>query len=251
MGTTPTPAPGPAAGEAQISTVGRLTGALFSPKATFADIARKPGWIAPVILICLLSMAITAIFGQRVGWRGFMEKQLASNKRIEQLPPEQKERVIEQQVKYAPIIGYVAIPIFIFGAALIVAGVLLGAFNGLAGADLNYKTSLGIVTYAWMPGVIQQLLGILILFVKSPEMIDLEHLVASNFGALLSDDSPKWLMTLCTSMDIFTFWTIFLTALGFSVARPKKISMGRALGTIIGLWILWIAAKVGWAAIFS
>jgi hypothetical protein len=248
MATTPTPAP---AAEAQISMLGRLTGALFSPRPTFEDIARKPDWIVPLLVIVLLSTVTTAIFGQRVGWRGFMEKQLANNKRVEQMSPEQRERIIEQQTKFAPIIGYVAAPIFIFGGALIVSGVLLGAFNILAGAEFNYKTSLGILTHAWMPAVIVQLLGILILFVKAPDMIDLEHLVASNLGALLSDDSPKWLMSLLTSIDLFTFWTIFLAALGFSVARPKKISMGRALGIIIVLWVLYLGVKVGFTAIFS
>ena len=205
----------------------------------------------PVILICLLGIATTAIFGQRVGWRGFMEKKLADNKRVEQLPPEQKERVIEQQTKFAPLFGYIGLPIGLFVGAVVIGGVLLGAFNGLAGAQLDLKTSMSIVTYSWMPGVIQQILGILILFVKSPDTIDLEHLVASNCGAFLADDAPKWLMSLCTSLDIFTFWTLFLAALGFAVARPKKISMGRALGTVIGLWVFWVVVKMGLASVFS
>jgi hypothetical protein len=251
MATTPPSAPGPAAGEAHIGTVGRLTGALFSPKATFADIARNPSWFAPVIVIILLSFVVTGIFGQRVGWRGLIEKKMADNKRVEQMAPDQKERLIEQQTKFAPIFGYVGIPIFIFGGALIGAGVLLGAFNVTSGAQLNFKTCLGIVTYSWMPAVIQQILGILILFVKSPDTIDIEHLVASNAGAFLADDAPKWLMSICTSLDIFTFWTLFLAALGFAVARPKKISMGKSLGTVIGLWVIWILVKAGLAAVFS
>ncbi|MGH9703959.1 MAG: YIP1 family protein [Candidatus Acidiferrales bacterium] len=251
MATTPTPAPGPSTSAPQISTVGRLTGALFSPKPTFADIARSPSWIVPVLLICLLSFVVTGIFGQRVGWRGLIEKKMADNKRFEQLPPDQKERIIEQQTKYAPIFGYVGIPIFIFGGALIGAGVLLGAFNVTSGAELNFKTSLGIVTHSWMPAVIQQILGIVILFVKSPDTIDIEHLVASNCGAFLSDDAPKWLMSICTSLDLFTFWTLFLAAMGFAVARPKKISMGSALGTVVGLWVVWILVKAGLAAVFS
>jgi hypothetical protein len=255
MGTTPTPAPGPAAEEAHISTVGRLTGALFSPKATFADIARKPGWIVPVIIGCILSIITTPIIGKRVGWRDVVEKQIASSKRaqerIDSLGAKQKEQAIQRQVAFSPYVGYVIFPLGMFLVALALAGILLGAFNGLAGAELDFKTSLGIVTHSYMPAVIAQLLSIMVLYLKSPDLIDVQNIVASNIGAFLSDDAPKWLTALLTSFDLFSFWTIFLLGLGFSVARPKKISMGRALGTVMAVWALYVILKVGATAIFS
>lgn len=236
---------------ASVGTVGRLTGALFNPKPTFEDIARQPSWIVPIVLLCLLSLAITYLFGQRVGWRSFMEKQLANNSRVQQLPPERREEMVEQQAKWAPMFGYVIGPVAIVVVALVIAGVLLGIFNGIAGAGLNFRTSLGIVSHAWVPGIIGQLLGILILFVKDPATVDLQNLVASNPGALLSDESPKWLVGLLSSFDLFSFWTIALLAVGFSVARPKKLSFGRALGLVVACWMAYVLVKVGWAAIFS
>ncbi|MGB2887678.1 MAG: YIP1 family protein [Candidatus Acidiferrales bacterium] len=158
MATNATPASEP---QASVGTVGRLTGALFDPKPTFEDIARRPSWIAPLLLLCLLSLVITYLFGQRVGWRGFMEKQLAKSSRVQQLPPERREEILEQQTKVAPIIGYVLGPVAIVVVALVIAGVLMGVFDGIAGAGLNFGTSLAIVSHAWMPGVVAQLLGIL------------------------------------------------------------------------------------------
>lgn len=243
-------APEPAA-PAQIGTVGRLVGALFSPKQTFADIARSPSWIAPIVLICLVSIVIIAIFGQRVGWRSFMERQFANNKRIEQMSPDQRQQALEQAVKTAPIIGYVGAIVGTPIAAVVVAGILLGLFNVLAGAELKFKASLGIVSHSWMPGVVGGLIGILILFLKSPETIDIEHLVASNLGVVVSDESAKWLMTLATSIDLFTFWTIALMAIGFSAANPKKIKVGSAAAYIVLVWAVYVLIKVGWAAIFA
>jgi hypothetical protein len=81
--------------------------------------------------------------------------------------------------------------------------------------------------------------------------VDIEHLVASNAGAFLSDDSPKWLLTLLTSFDIFVFWTMILMALGYSATDPKKLSFGKALTTIFIVWILYIAVKVGLTAAFA
>jgi len=40
--------------QASISPFGRLVGVIFSPKATFADIVRKPSWLLPAILLAVL-----------------------------------------------------------------------------------------------------------------------------------------------------------------------------------------------------
>jgi hypothetical protein len=247
MASTTTPAP---EAQASIGTFGRLTGVLFNPKPTFADIARRPTWVAPVVLLCLLNIAITAIFTQRVGWRSFMEKRFENNSSFQQLPPDQREQRLNQAVKTAPIFGYVFGVIGTLVVILVVAGVLLGAFNLLGGADLNFKTSLSIVSYAYMPGVLGGLLGILILFLKDPSTIDLENLVASNFAALLASDSAKWLIALAKSFDLFVFWILILLAVGFSAASPKKITMGKALGFVVGLWLVFVIVRVGLAAIF-
>jgi hypothetical protein len=247
MATTAAPAPD---AQASIGTFGRLTGALFNPKQTFVDIAQRPTWIAPVVLFCLLNVAVTAIFTQRVGWRSFMEKRFENNSNFQQLPPEQREQRLNQAVKMAPIFGYVFGVIGIPVVILVVAGVLLGAFNLLAGAGLNFKTSLGIVSYAYMPGVLGGLLGILVLFLKDPSTIDLENLVASNFAALLTSDTSKGLIALAKSFDLFVFWILFLLAVGFSAANPKKITMGKALGIVVGLWLAFVIVRVGLAFIF-
>ncbi len=50
------PAPGEQEPEAKISAMGRVTGVLFSPGETFADIVRKPSWLAPIAIMMVLSI---------------------------------------------------------------------------------------------------------------------------------------------------------------------------------------------------
>jgi hypothetical protein len=246
--------PTPEASES-VSSIGRVVGALFSPKATFESIARRPTWVVPLLLLTLLSIGVTALFSQRVGWRTFMEHEIAQNasaqRRMEQVPADQREQVLDQQAKFAAGIGYfVAVTVAFIGAA-VVAGVLLVTFNLVSGTKIGFSTALGIVSYSWVPLLIHGLLGIVILFVKDPSTIDIKNLVASNPGALLSDDSAKWLVTLLTSLDIFAFWAILLQAFGFSATNPKKISFGKAFGTIFTVWLLYVLVRVGATAIFS
>lgn len=235
----------------RVNSVGRVFGVLFSPKETFESIARRPTWLLPMLLVSLISLGVIGLFGHRVGWRGFFEKQTANSSRFQQLPPDQQERSLQMQVKYGPPFIYAIGAISPAIIALIIAAVFLGLFNLVFDAKLNFKTSLAIVCYSWMTGIVSGLLGVLILFLKDPSTVDLQKLVASNVGAFMSNDSPKWLVALGTSFDLFTFWIMILMAIGYSVAAPKKLSFGKAFVSIFVVWLLVLIVRVGAVAAFS
>jgi Yip1 domain len=251
---TPSPAtsPAPSSGTGgSDSSFGRIFGVLFSPKLTFEAIVRRPSWVVPVVLGCVFFIAVVAIFTQRGGWPSFFEKQAASNSRLQKLSAEDREVMINRQIKVAPIVAYIEGVIIPPVAALVVAGVLLLVFNLSVGTTIEFKTSLGIVAYAWVPWLIHAALSILILFLKDVSTVDLQNIVASNPGALLSDDAAKWLVALLSSIDIFAIWTMILLAIGFSATDSKKLSFGKSLVLVIIPWILFTVVKVGLVAAFS
>ena len=248
MATTPSPAP---IEPASMNAFARMFGALFSPGETFRDIARAPGWIVPIIVYIVLGLTIMGVFSKRVGWEGFMRKQMERNARFAQLPPDQQRAQIAQATRIAPIFGAVNIVVFNVGGTLLVAAVLMGAFRVAMGSDLRYKQSLAIVSHAYMPLAVGAVLGILIILLKDPQAVDLENLVSANVGAFLSEETPRWLHSLGQSLDLFSFWVIFLLATGFSAADPKKIKTGGALGVVGGAWLLYLLVKVGLTAAFS
>ena len=243
---TPTPeAP------AEMNSIARVFGALFNPRPTFESIVRRPTWLLPIILGCIIFIGLVAAFGHRGGWESFMEKQDASNSSIQNMTPEARQALIDRQVKIAPIFGYVEGVIVPFISALAVAGVLLGAFTVTGTTKTDFKTSLGIVAYAGLPWIIQGLLGILVLFLKDPSTVDLQNLVASNPGAILSSDAPKWLAALLGSIDIFAIWNMVLIGIGFSATNPKKLSVGKAFGTVLAVWSFYVILKVAAIAAVS
>ncbi|HEY0702922.1 MAG TPA: YIP1 family protein [Candidatus Acidoferrales bacterium] len=248
MTSVPTPLPEPAGSD---NSFARIFGALFSPKPTFASIVQRPTWIVPVILGCILFIAVVFAFTQRGGWTSFMEKQVAGNSRVQQMTAEQRDNLIEKQAKFAPIFGYVEGVIIPPLAAVIVAGVLLGIFNLSGATQTTFKVALAIVAFAWTPWLIHGLLSILIVCLKDPSTIDLQNVVASNPGAFLPDDSAKWLTALLGSIDIFALWTLFLLAIGFSATNPKKLSVGKAFALAAAGWIIFVLLKVGLTAAFA
>jgi hypothetical protein len=235
----------------RVNSLGRIFGALVSPQATFESIARKPTWFLPVAVLTLLSLIVIGLFAHRVGWRPFFEKQMETNSRVQQMSPQQQEQALELQVKYAPPFVYAIAAVSPVLVILIIAAVLLGLFNGLAGTSLRFKTSLAIASYASSPGIIRGLLGILVVLFKDPATVDLQNLVASNAAVFLSHDSPQWLVVLLRSMDVFTFWPMILMAIGYHSAAPKKLSTGAALAWLFIMYVVFALAAAGLTAAFS
>ncbi len=252
MVTEPMPAPAPAAGpQAAISPVGRIFGVLFSPKQTYEDIARKPGWLLPVALLAILGGLVAVGLNQKMNWREYMSQQIEKSPRAEQLSADQKEKQIEMGAKFAPISAYVfGIPAPIL-VVLIVGLVMWGAYNLLGGANLNFKTSLGIVSHAFVPALLGNILFLVVLFLKPPGTLDLENPVATNVAAFLPEESAKWLMALGKNIDIFAIWITLLIAMGFAAANPKKLKGTKSYTIAFGVFVAYIVVRVGFAFIFS
>jgi len=229
----------------------RIFGVLFSPKATFESIARRPTWLLPVLLLTVLSLGVLGIFGQRGGWPAYLQKQMAASSRFEQLPADQQQRALEQTLKFAPRFAYFEVVIVIFGAIVITSAILFGVFNGLSGTKLKFKTSLGIVAHASMTGLVSGILGIVIVSLKDPATIDLQNIVASNAGTFLSSDAPKWLAALLGSLDIFSLWNMILLAIGFTTAAPKQLTTAKSFAWVFIMWLVYVVVKVGLTAAFA
>jgi Yip1 domain len=248
MATTTMPAP-----DAQpvISPVGRILGVFFSPKETFADIVRKPSSVLPLVLITLLSIGGSFAINQRINWREYMVQQIEKSPSAANMSAEQKEQRIEGGAKFSPPFTYViglCAPII---ATLLVAVVMWGAYNLLGGANTNFGTSFSITAHAFLTGLVSSPLFILILYLKPYGTVDLDNPLAANLAAILPDDAAKWLVALCKSFDLFTFWTLILLAIGFAATNPRKLKGRKTFSIAFGVWAVFVVLRVGWSAIFS
>jgi len=252
MATTPTPMPeAQAQPQAPISSLGRIVGVFFSPKATFEDIVRKPSWLLPVLLTTILSIGVSFAINQRMNWREFMSQQIEKSPRAAQLSAEQKQQQIEGGAKFTPIFTYaigVCGPIL---ATLIIGLILWGVYSLLGGISTNFSTAFGITAHAFLTGLVSSPLLILTLYLKPFGTADLENPLATNLAAPLPEDAAKWLVALCKSFDLFTFWTLILLAIGFAAVNPKKLKGAKSFTIAFSVWAVYVILRVGWAFIFS
>lgn len=229
----------------------RLIGVLFDPNPAFADVAQRPRWWVPLVALILIALVITIAFGQRVGWERFMRQQIESSPRTQQLTPEQREQIIEQQLRFVPFFSYggalLGWPVIV----LIVSAAYLFVFNVLLGTQLPFKQVFGVTSYAMLPNAIAGIAALAVMFLKEPADFNLENPLVSNLGAFLDPNSaPRWLVSVGSSIDVFVVWCLLLLATGYAAAA-RKLAWSKAFTWVVATWVLWLALKGAAIWIFS
>jgi len=249
MSALPSPAAVPQPG---LSTFARIFGLFFSPKATFEDIVRKPGWILPMALTLLFSLAAVIALNSHFSWRDYISQQIEKSPGAAQLSPEEKERRVAISAKYSPVFAYVFGLMIPICGLLVIALVLWGAFNVMAGAGADFTTSLAIVSHAVVPAsVVSTILFVTVLFLKPVGMFELDNPVATNVAALLPDDASKWLVALGKNIDLLELWKLMLLAIGFAAVNPKKLKGRKAFNIVFAMFLVYLVLRVGIAFALS
>ena len=238
---TPGPPPEP------VSAVGRLAGVFFSPGATFRSIAARPGFVAPLILWTVISLALYAAMAPKFDYERMIRASL--EKRGQTVPEDRIQSMVATQKKIAPVIGLVFSAIVPTLATLIVALVFWASFKAF-GWDVTFRQGVGVSAHAFLPSVVGTLL--LIPVVLQRETIDPQgepDLLRSNLAFLVDKASSPALHSLLGSIDVFSLWTLVLLTIGFAAAG--RTSRKAAAGVVFTIWALFVLGKAGLAALLG
>jgi hypothetical protein len=231
----------------------RLAGVFFEPKKAFEDVAQRPNFWVPLILMIVASLAFTFTVSQRIGWDRVVQHQLES--RMAQMSQQQRDavsRTTDMQVKIASIMGYVGSVIGLPIYYLIVGGILLGIVRGIMSAPVRFKQAFAIMCYANLPGLIFTVLAIAVMFLKNPDDFNIQNPLVFNPGAFMDPQSTsKFLHSIASSLDLFAIWTILLVATGLKAAGGKKLSFGGSLTAVALPWAIWVLGRASLAGMFS
>jgi len=229
----------------EMSTAETLTGVFFEPSRTFESLRSRPRFLVAAVILLIIAAMVTAVLYARVDMGAFMRERIERSPNAAQISEAQKDT----QVKLGKTIGMIFIPLSVpialaAGAALYL--LLVMAFGG----SISYPQSLAVWAYSWLPpSVLGAVIALLVLFLKAPDTIVPERLVATNPGALFGEDASRVLVALLSQFDILRFYGLFLAALG--LRKVAKISSGQAWGVVLTLWFLGLLFAVGSAALFG
>jgi hypothetical protein len=222
----------------------RMLGVLLSPFETMAEIGRRPDWLVPLLTILILSIGTGFLTAPHIDFetetRVQLEKRGMSPQQIDQ-----QMAMISTFQKYTVPFTAAFIPITL----LIIAGVLLLAFK-VMGGEGGFKQAFSVTAYAWIPLLLKGLIATFVIMQRqSVTPTELIVIVRSNLGFLANPVEEPAKFALLASLDLFTFWTMLLLAIGF--AALSRFTLVKSAIIIVSLWLVVTVARVGMAAAFS
>jgi len=191
-----TPMSIPPAEEPPLSEGARIIDTFIAPSKTFSDLRRNASWWAPWLLISVVTLLFVFVMGKQIGFEQISKNAIAQSSRAEQfekLPADQQARQLQLSATFARYISY-SLPVINLVVFVVIAGVLMAAFNFGAGASVPFKRSLAIVAYGSLPGVIGAVLGIISMFAGvDPAGFNAQNPVATNPAHFMDPAGNKFL----------------------------------------------------------
>ncbi len=251
------PEPGPDA-PPPLSPAERITGAFYGSESVFQNLRFYPRWLAAFLVIVLCSIIYQVAFTQRMTPERIAT--VTADKVIEGgwIPAERQDQFRQQSINDAKSpIGRIAAPLNAAGGIFIFMVILAGIYFLLVmifGGRIGFIQALAVATYSAMPPiVITNLLGLVLLYIKSPDDIDpikgQRGLVRADLGVLFSPAEHPFLYTLAGSVGLLTLYGLWLLATGLR-NTGEKVSTGTAWTIALLLWFLGVLLALGAAALF-
>ena len=190
--------------------------------------------------------------GRQIGFEQISKYSIAHSSRADQfekLPPEQQAKQLQLSATFARYISY-SLPVINLIIFVVIAAVLMATFNFGAGAGVPFKTSLAIVTYGSLPGIIGAVLGIISMFSGvDPAGFNAQNPIATNPAYFMDPMGNKFLYGMASALDVFMIWNIVLMGIGFSC--NSKVKRSTAIAIVAGWYLLYKLMGSGLAGAFS
>ena len=207
----------------------RFWNTYFAPGELFRDLAIKPDWLVPCIIVLVITLASTYVLWPRV----IMPSQLEQIEQREGIPDEQREVMMSRvQSTAAGIFAVVTAGVVAMVSLLAVGGVvhLVGSF--LLGGTGSYKAGLSIACYSSLvaiPGAI----------VKIPIMLYKNTLrVQTGLGLLCEEAAERSFgCSFLDKFDIFSIWQLVLIILGTAIVY--KSTAKKTTFVLVPIWLVW------------
>jgi hypothetical protein len=248
---TPPSLPEPITPEKSGGFLQNLVDVYFAPREAFGRIVRDPRFVIPLALHIVLSLAFFAVWTRNMDTREFVRDQIRQSPFADRIPADQLDEIVADRADaMTGPLGWAQAALGAPIVSLVVAGVLLLIFRFFYGGEVGFKQAVTIVIWTFFAvALVTTPLTLAVMGLKNDWNLNPTEVLQANPTLLFDKDgmaAPLW--ALLGSLDLFSFWLIFLLATGFAVAIRKPT--GSALWGVIIPWLIIVGIKVGWAAIF-
>lgn len=228
------------------SFLSRALGVFISPGRAFESIARRPDFLAPLIIMTVTSLILIEAMLQKVGAGRIIRQSIEMSGKASQMTPEQIDQAVQKMATFTAIsmrvAGALGVPIFL----LVIAAVGLFVVNVIFGASANFKTCFSVVCYANLVLIVSVVLGLVMILFGDIEQFNPENFLPTTVGFFLNPrETSKPLYVIASSFDVFRVWFIIMSSLGLSAATAKKVGTLAIFLTYLGVWVLLVLGHAG------
>jgi hypothetical protein len=133
----------------------------------------------------------------------------------------------------------------------VIAAVYHFVFRFFYASSVTFKPALSIVAHAFLAvGLVTTPLTLLVLKLRDDWNIPPQYAIQANLSLVLGDREgvPKFLWSFAESLDLFSFWLLFLLAVGFGAASSRRWTS--VLAGVLAPWALYVVCKSTASALF-
>lgn len=207
-----------AAGTAPKSLPARILGVLFSPRATYADVAARPRWFGVLAFIVVVGAVGTfAFLSTEVGRNAMIDQQIEMMRSFGVQMTDQQISRMEEGAERGKYFGPVFQAITFTVAGLIVAGIAFAVFNAVMGGDATFKQVYAVVVHSGLVLTVSQVFGLPLAYAR--ERMTSATNLAVFFPFL---DESSFAARLLGSVDLFLIWWIVSLAIGLGVLYKRR-----------------------------
>jgi Yip1 domain len=221
-----------------------LQALVFEPRKAFAEIAERPRYWFPLLLLFIATLATTIWYLSIVDIGWVADRQLRHNAFARSLTEDQ----IAQQVQMAQGRRGLQIGITVVGTAIVlpIALMIAALYNFLVGKIVSFERSFrqwfSFTAWVAMPLVVAAIPAALVLATSETTEIAQESLKPLSLNSLFfhrAIGEPGF--SLFSSLDLFQLLTLYLSLVGVKVWSGRSwlfsaLFVGIPWGLIYGLW---------------
>jgi hypothetical protein len=210
----------------------RFLGIVFSPGTAYADVARRPTFLATLALILAISMSGAFLFmSTEVGKTALVDQQVRQAESFGRTVNDEQYKRLEQMARFAPYVGAGAQLVTLPLAALVVAGIAFAVFNAALGGDATFKQTYAVVIHSGIVIALQQL------FVLPLDYARESLSSPTNLAVFLPFlDENTFVARMLGSIDLFLIWWSISLAIGLAVLYRKRT--GPIAITLLGVYVV-------------
>ena len=194
--------------QAPMSFIQRLINIFVAPARVFQELAIRPTWVVPLVVISLYVPLLQTIAFSSARGQEALRQEMMKDPRTSKMTPEQMETYLGISRYIVPGTTLVALPVLTFAAA----GVVYFVFSIILGGEATYRQALSAWTHTGLIGLLGGAVQIGLVIVKGS--LSANTSLAAFLPFLEENTFPYRLLQV---FDFFLIWQLAVLSIGMGI----------------------------------